>query len=139
MSDFTTATDAFTAQGSSNPSLKFAAIGDTHAGIVTEVVERNDAEPDGTLRTWPDGNPKRVYVFTLEDNGDKSSLWVRGAMVSAIREAVKTAGVSTLIGTKLTVQHHALGEAKKGLNAPKLYRARVETVTAPAIDTTSPF
>jgi hypothetical protein len=47
-------------------------------------------------------------------------------MVTAVREAANAAGVKTLVGQQLTIQHYALGEAKKGFNAPKLFRAKVE-------------
>ena len=128
---FTQPTDPFLAGSSNHPAIKFANVGDTATGVITAVDERIDTDPQGAVKKWDDGTPRKVYVFTLDDNGDLASLWVRGQMVTAIREAAKTAGLSTVIGSKLTIQHHALGEAKKGFSAPKLYRAKFEAAPAP--------
>lgn len=130
--------DPFMAGSSNHPAVKFANVGDTAAGVVTAVDERADTAPDGTVKKWDDGTPRKVYVFTLDDNGELHSLWVRGQMVSAIRDAAKQAGLPTVIGSKLTIQHHALGEAKKGFSAAKLYRAKFEPAPA-RVDTDSPF
>jgi hypothetical protein len=54
------------------------------------------------------------------------NLWARGNMVKAIREAAQAIGASTMVGTKLTVKYTGDGEKKKGFNAPKLYKAKVE-------------
>ena len=130
-------TDPFTASGGSGaPAVTFPEIGATFTGVVTKVDELVDKKPDGTINTWDDGKPKKVFVFTCTDDadGEERSLWVRGNMVKAIREAVATAGVPTVIGNKIKVKHHALGEAKKGFHAPKLYQAKIEKLApvAPA-------
>ena len=129
-------TDPFTASGGSGaPAVTFPEIGATFTGVVTKVDELPDKDPQGVIKTWDDGNPKKVFVFTCtDDTGEQRSLWVRGNMVKAIREAVATAGVPTVIGNKIKVKHHALGEAKKGFAAPKLYQAKIEKLApvAPA-------
>lgn len=135
---FTTpTTDSFMSGSSNHPAVKFANLNDHASGVVTAVDERADTAPDGTVKKWDDGRAKNVYVFTLDDGGELRSLWVRGQMVTAIREAAKAAGLATVIGSKLTIQHHALGEAKKGFAPAKLYRAKFEPAPAPADN--SPF
>jgi len=116
-------------EGGNAPGLKFPEVGDIRTIIVRKVSEQIDTEPDGTPRTWPSGQPKMVYVFNGESDGEAASLWVRGNLVTAIREAVKTAGLKTVVDTKVTVKRLADGTPpSRGMNAPKLYAAKVEPV-----------
>lgn len=112
--------------GAKHPALKFEAIGDSHAGKVIEVNKLEDRDPNGELKTWPNGDPKFVFVFTLATSDGFGSLWARGNMVKAIREAATAIGATTMIGTQLAVKYTGDGEKKKGFNAPKLYKAKVE-------------
>ena len=123
-------TDVFMAEGGSKyPALKFSDIGDTHTGKVVEVKKLEDRDPDGNIKTWPNGDPRFVYVITLktEKNGD-ANLWARGAMITAIREAAKQASVTELTGNRISVKYSSDGEKKAGFNAPKLFAAKVEKV-----------
>ena len=112
--------------GSSNPSVSFPDIGASVTGVVTNVDQRDDTKPDGTMKTWPDGKPMAVFIFTLDTDDGPVSLWVRGNMVTAVRQASRAAGLATVIGSQLTVQHHALGEERKGFARAKLLRAKFE-------------
>lgn len=112
--------------GSSNPSVSFPDIGASVTGVVTTVDQRDDTKPDGTVKTWPDGKAMSVFIFTLDTDDGPVSLWVRGNMVTAVREASRAAGLATVIGSQLTVQHHALGEERKGFARAKLFRAKFE-------------
>jgi hypothetical protein len=47
-------------------------------------------------------------------------------MVKARREAAQAAGATTMVGCQLAVKYTGEGEKKKGFNAPKLYKAKVE-------------
>jgi hypothetical protein len=124
-----TASDPFMdGGGSGNPSVSFPDIGASVTGVVTAVDQRDDTKPDGTVKTWPDGKPMSVFIFTLDTDDGPVSLWVRGNMVTAVREASRAAGLSTVIGSQLTVQHHALGEERKGFARAKLFRAKFEPV-----------
>jgi hypothetical protein len=124
-----TASDPFMdAGGSRSPSLSFPNLGDSVTGVVTKVDQRDDTHPDGTVKTWPDGKAMSVFIFTLATDDGPVSLWVRGNMVTAVREASRAAGLSTVIGSQLTVQHHALGEERKGFARAKLFRAKFEPV-----------
>lgn len=137
MSDpFSTPNDPFMEGAGGAQAFTFANIGDSITGVVTGVKEKHDSKPDGTLVFWPNGDPKKVYVFELDTDGTDDgtrSVWVRGHMVKAVREAVTTAGFKTVIGTKLTIQHHGLGEATvKGHHPAKLFRAKCESAPARA-------
>lgn len=118
--------------GGSAPGLKFETVGDVRSIVVRKVEERVDKEPTGAIRTWDDGSPKKVYVFSGEDaSGEPVSLWVRGNLVTAIREATTKAGLASVIDTKVTVKFDSLGTPPKpGLNAPKLFLAKVEKAAA---------
>jgi hypothetical protein len=120
-------TDVFMSEGGSKyPALKFENVNDTHTGRVVEVKKLEDRDPDGNVKTWPNGDTRFVFVFTVENNGEFGNIWARGNMVKAIREAAQAAGLSTMIGANLTVKYSGDGEKKKGFNAPKLYKAKVE-------------
>jgi hypothetical protein len=127
--------DDFLSSASSKPAVKLAEVGDIITGVVREISKLEDKEINGEIRRWPNGDPKHVYVFNMDINGEEQSLWVRGQMVTAIREAAAAAGVKNLVGCKLTVKHTALGEIKqKGYNAPKLYKAKVEQLANVDVD-----
>jgi len=124
-------TDDFLSQGASLPAVSFREVGDRVTGVITNTRKLDDRDMDGEIRTWPNGDPKHVWVFDIETDDGAMALWVRGNMVAAIRDAAAKGSVKTLAGARITVEHHALGEPpKKGLNAPKLYRAKIEPGTA---------
>lgn len=118
------------------PGVKFEALGDSVTGVVLSMRERDDIDMDtNEVKTWPNGDPIKVYAAVLDVDGTEDgqrTLWIRGNMVKAVREAVTKAGVKSSIGHKLTVQHHEVGvPTRKGFNAPKLYRAKLELVIKP--------
>jgi hypothetical protein len=135
MSNITT--DPFMTGG--GPAIKFVAPGEVHAITVRKVTEKVDTDfATNAIKTWPNGDPKHVFVFEGEDEqGEPISLWVRGNMVKAIREATKDAGLKTVVDTKVTVKFDALGNAEKGMSPAKLFKAKVEKVAAAA--TVDPF
>jgi len=119
--------------GSQYPALKFENIGDTHSGVVVEYKKLEDRDPAGVAKKWDNGDPKYVYVFTLNtgdpSKGDKGvgNIWVRGNMVKVIREAAQEAGVTAMVGTTIKVRYDSDGEqTKKGYSKPKLFKAKVE-------------
>lgn len=126
--------DDFLAGGSSSPAVKFTNIGDKVVGKVISVTKLEDRDPYGETKRWPNGDPKHVYVFELETDEGTQSLWVRGQMIKAVREAAKAANVTEMTGCTVAVQFHALGESRtKGFQAPKLYKAQVKPATPPSI------
>lgn len=119
--------DDFLGGGPSLPAAKFTNPGDTLRGTVTAIKKLEDRDlGTGQVKTWPNGDPKFVFVFTLNSDEGDINLWVRGNMVTAIREAAHTANVKQMVGTTLAVQFTGLGEAKKGFHAPKLFKAQVK-------------
>lgn len=127
--------DDFLTGSNSLPALSFRNVGDRAEGVITNTRRLEDRDMDGELRTWPNGDPKHVWVFDIDTADGPQALWVRGHMVTAIREAAQVSAVKDLMGAKITIEHHALGEpSKKGYNAPKLYRAKIEAAVPTADD-----
>lgn len=111
------------------PAVKFTNIGDTAKGTITSVKKTEDRDPAGNLKKWDNGDPRYVWIITLDD---AQNIWARGQMVNAIRDAAKKAGASTLVGCELAVKYVGNGEQKKaGYSAPKQFAAQVK-VAAPA-------
>jgi hypothetical protein len=119
----------------------FESIGDQHAGTITDIdPDRPQTDLDGNVKTWNDGRPRTIIVITVEtDEGDSVQLWAKGgsnyvaktgegtSMADAIGQAVRTAGVDSLVvGGKLAVRHTGLSEPKAGMNPAKLYRAQYQ-------------
>jgi hypothetical protein len=115
---------------------KFPVVGTVVSGIITEepTVQQQKDFTSGEPLVWSDGSPRLQLVVTLRtahvdpsipgDNGERR-LYVKGAMRTAIAQAVKTSGKRQLdIGATLTVTYAGDGEAARpGLNPPKLYTA----------------
>jgi hypothetical protein len=59
--------DLLAGGGPKLPSLKFEKIGDVHTGVVSDVKKLEDRDPAGVAKTWPNGDPRFVYVITPED------------------------------------------------------------------------
>jgi hypothetical protein len=124
--------------GTSLPSVTFAEIGDKVRGQIITQDERDDTKPDGTLNTWPDGRAKKVFIFGLDTDGDgqaDQTLWVRGNLVKALRDAMKAAGCTSALGTHIEVTHHALGDKRPGFAQAKLFTAKAKPGTLPQAST----
>lgn len=118
--------DDFLTESNSLPAAALKNVGDRVEGTILQTRKLEDRDLDGELRTWPNGDPKHVWVFDLDTGTEQQALWVRGNMVTAIKDAARGGEVRNLVGAKLTIEHHALGEPKqKGYNPPKLYRAKI--------------
>ena len=126
-------TDEFLA-GSGAKAFAFENVGDTISGVVSAVEKRQMKEYESErLEVWPDGAPKYTWIFQLEVAGEPRSIFVRGNMFTAIREAAAEAGISEMIGAKLSVRFDSLGEpSKKGFHPPKLFKAKWELPVASA-------
>ena len=112
--------------------------GERVAGVQPDLTPQVDGHWNVRLNLYT-GRALSHTALEHEQRGRAGLLATRGQMVSAIREAAKTAGLSTVIGSKLTIQHHALGEAKKGFSPAKLYRAKFEAAPARTVADDSPF
>jgi hypothetical protein len=127
-------------------SFKFDAIGATAKGTIEslDMMQQKDFT-SGALLTWEDGRPKmqlRIVLATdqrdpeIADDDGHRAIYVKGQMQQAVRVALKTAGAQKIeVGGTLAVRYDSDGEPpKRGLNAPKLYKAKYE---APAAQTTA--
>ena len=125
--------DFLTASGA--PTAKFTDIGDTHKGTVISSEVRQQTEfGTGAPLTWDDGRPRLELVVTIDtidtgDTGDHDTterrIFAKGAMLTAIKAAVKEGGGRLLNGGELTVRYTGDGEQKtRGFNPPKLYKAK---------------
>lgn len=123
--------DPFQSGGESLPGYKFENVGDKLVGQITDMRQVNDLDMDGEQRYWDAAKtqPKLVWAFDIDTDEDgvaDHALWVRGNMYTALREALKEAGVAT-VGAVISLTHHALGEPpKKGYHAPKLFTAKAK-------------
>lgn len=122
----------------SSPAAKFEAVGDKYVGKITGIDERAQTDfATGKPLFFESGAPKMQWVITiLTAEGDTVAFYAKGgnfkvasgsgdSMVNAIGTAVRNAGANTLdVGAQLAIAHTGLGEAKPGLNAPKLFTAQ---------------
>lgn len=126
----------------SSPSAKFEKLGDSYAGRIVSLVERQQTNTEGKALTFDDGSPRMQWVITIEQgNGDRVALYAKGgkfkpvtgtgeSMLSAIGIAVRAAGAGGVdVGADLAVAHTGLGEANGAKNAPKLYTAQYRPAT----------
>jgi hypothetical protein len=119
----------------SGRAAKFETIGTVHKGTVISRETRQQKDyATGTPKTWDDGSPMLEVVIDLDVAGEiePTTLYVRGAMLRAIREAVQKSGAHTVeIGGTLAVQYQSDGEpSKPGFTAPKLYVAQYKPPAA---------
>jgi len=124
-------------------SAKFGAIGDKVVGTITSIKHQQQTDLDGKPKYFASGDPMMLYVITLQPDGaDQVALWAKGgrfvakvgtgeSMLSAIGTAVRAAGASSVeVGGKLAMAFTGEGEAKAGMNAPKLFTAQYQPPTA---------
>jgi hypothetical protein len=123
----------------SSPSAKFEALGDTHAGRITAIVERQQTDISGNPLEFKDGTPRMQWILTLEKaDGEVVQLYAKGgkftpktgsgeSMLSAIGTAVRKAEAESVdVGGNLAVAHTGLAEAKPGQSPAKLYEAEYQ-------------
>lgn len=124
------------------PACKFETAGDTFKGRVLAAVKRQQTDySTGTPKAWDNGDPMWEIVVTVDtgvDDGNGETnrrLFIRGAMLKAVREALKDANAKLEVGGELTVRYTGDGEpSKKGFNAPKLFKAKYVAPTSTPVD-----
>ncbi len=135
MSIDTEANDLLNQSGA--PSVKFPTVGDKVKGTIVAAKKSQQTTPDGELKTFDNGDPMWQVVITLQteeldpsitDDTGERRLFAKGQMLTAIREALKTAGMSGLeVGATLAVQYTGDGERKNAAySPPKLYKAQLK-------------
>jgi hypothetical protein len=126
-------------------SFKFEKHGDTAKGTILslDMQQQRDIK-DNSLKWWDEAKTQAMMQLRVvlqtdmhdDDNDDgQRSLYVKGEMQKAVREAIKTAGATMIEeGGTLAVQYSGDGTASKaGFNPPKQYRAQY----SPPVKTTS--
>lgn len=126
------------------PPFKFDEVGRTIKGRIVALDQNQQRDfVTGEPKVWKDGNPVMQAIVTLDtgetdddiedDDGLRRIFVASKAMREAIRDAIRAAGrTAPEIGGTLTVKHTGLGEAERGMNAPKLYKAKYEAPVAGA-------
>jgi hypothetical protein len=122
-------------EGAGARQFKFEKIGDTVEGVVEAVQKQQQTDPEnGQPVTWPNGDPKFQFVFTLAtsldpadaDDDGRRRIFAKYKLLQAIQDAVRLAKHSgSVVGGTLKVQHHATEPPKLKHHSPtKLYRAK---------------
>ena len=128
--------DDFLAGGGAK-SATFPTVGTTYEGIIVHLDKRPETEYQSKrVKTWDDGNVREQLVVTIqtdarsdEDDDGRRSVYVKGAMLTALRKAVGAGKLRP--GGFFKVQYWKDGEKQEGLNAQKLYRVRYEPPALP--------
>jgi hypothetical protein len=123
--------------GGGAPVAKFPTIGTTHLGTITHLEARQQRDFDkGEPLTWDDGSPRMELVITIDNAGEVNRLFVKGAMLSALRDEIRRLGLKKPeIGGKLAVKYSHDGENKNPkLNPPKMYQVAYEPPAAAAVE-----
>jgi hypothetical protein len=128
----------------SGNAASFPNIGDSYAGTITKMEERQQTDTGGNALSWNDGSPRMLWVITIEQtNGEEAQLYAKGgkykvasgegeSMLNAIGLAVRAANATGVdVGGQLAVVHTGLGEKTAKGGVPKLYKAQYK-VPAPA-------
>jgi len=121
--------DFLASSGSSAPALKFDDLGTTYEGVILDSEVRDVTDfKTGEVETYTDGRPKKQLHVTLDIGGEPRSLWAKGQLLAALREALN--GEKLLNGGTIKVRFES--EKKNDnprLNAQKIYQVKY---TAPA-------
>jgi hypothetical protein len=120
-------------EGGGAPVAKFVNPGDTHKGRLVDAEKRQQTDMEQKPLFWDDGNPRMQVVATIDtdtpdENGETlRRLFIKGEMLKAVREALKTSNSKLAVGGVLTVRYTGEGEqTRKGYNPPKLFKAKYE-------------
>lgn len=121
-----------------SPAAAFNELGQGYDGKIVAIDQRQQTDPkNGQVKYFASGDPMTQWVITLEQSdGQTTQLYAKGgrfkaekgtgeSMLNAIASAIKAAGAASLdVGGRLAVKWTGEGEARPGLNAPKLYTAQ---------------
>jgi hypothetical protein len=117
---------------SSARAFKFEALGDVAEGtVISTAVRQITNMKTGEPEFFKSGDPKWQIVATLQtnlredpDDDGVRSLYIKSFMMNAVKQAVAAAKADDLErGGHLTVVHTELGEAERGMSAPKFFTA----------------
>lgn len=120
-------------------SAKFDEVGKVVKGIIQALAMQQQRDfKTGQAKFWDDGRPMmhlRTVVVTDERDGPDDdglrALYLKGESQKAVREAVRASGAKSIeVGGTLALQFTGLGEKKKNLDPPKLYKAQYKPPVA---------
>jgi hypothetical protein len=131
---------------------KFTQFGDSYAGTITAMEERQQTDTAGNLLFFPDETPRMLWVITIQpDGGDAVQLWAKGgrykaaegtgeSMLAAIGLAVRAAEADGVdVGGQLAVAYTGNGEKTSKGGTPKLYTAEYRPPKPAGIPATNLF
>jgi len=116
-------------------SAKFEKPGTTVTGRIarTPEVQQQREIDTGKPKFWDDGTPRKQIVVQLQttqrdpaipDDDGIRAVYIRGNMLTAVRQAVRSSGAQLETGGTLSITYTGDGEASsRGFNPPKLYTA----------------
>lgn len=127
-------------------SAKFEKPGTTIAGKIVrppEVQQQREINT-GKPKFWDDGTPQKQLLVQVQttlrdpqvpDDDGIRALYVRGNMLTAVRNAVRASGTQLAAGGHLSVTYTGDGErSKPGFNPPKLYEATYSPASQSAVN-----
>ncbi len=111
--------------GGGPPVFKFERVGDSVEGTIQNISYREETDPDGNVKRFPDGNPRPVVVVALETpDGEQVRDFVKGRSVTEFRNRVHAVegpdGVPQ-VGAYYKRTHSGLGEKKGSKHPEKLF------------------
>ncbi len=122
--------------GTGAKSALFKKIGDRASGVIMHAELRQQTDfVSGALKFWDDGKPRMQLAVTLltEDHDDDDddgmrTVYVRGAMQKAVRDAILKSGARGLgDGGRLVVEYTGDAEATRpGMSGAKQFKAKYE-------------
>ena len=133
--------------GGGVPSFKFDEVGKTAKGPILSLdMQQQKDFSTGKPKFWDNtGEPMmqlRVVLQTDErdpsitDDDGQRALYLKGESQKAVRDAVREAGARSIdVGGTLTLKYTGDGEpAAKGLNPPKLFKAKYVAPAPSSVD-----
>ena len=119
------------------PTHKFEEVGDTLKLRISSVRKSQQTDfQSGEGLTWPNGDPKWQYEISGTDvaTGDETRIFAKGQMLSAVKEAFRTAGAKPEVDGELVVKFDRTEPSKtRGFADQKIYKAKY-TPPAPVAD-----
>jgi hypothetical protein len=128
-------------------SAKFPEVGTVVKGTIVSppTLSQQTDFTTGALKTWDDNKPMMQLVVTIAtderdpdepDDDGLRSLYVKGAMQAAVKDAIRKAGAKGLeVGGTIAVKYTGDGVAKqRGMNPPKQFACQYQAPAAKAAE-----
>lgn len=137
MSSITEIDDVLNDTAPAAPSLKFAEIGTTHEGtLISSQVRMVKKYKSSEIDCYEDGRPKRQLHLILNINGEEHSLWAKGQMLTALREALEENKLEA--GGTIKVRYEREEPTSDGKYMRKVYLVKWTPPAAPIAQADDP-